>query len=93
LLSVCGALAKNGSFGFAKRWLVCRAKPNVLFTHLILFLFYGVRDSLRLIVRWLFLLFLYAAKISLSYFWFVCLFTLTDNGLQLHAGRDFYHKT
>jgi len=24
-----GALAKNGSFGFAKGWLVCRAKPNV----------------------------------------------------------------
>jgi hypothetical protein len=24
-------LAKNGSFGFAKRWLVCRAKPNVPF--------------------------------------------------------------
>jgi hypothetical protein len=22
-------LAKSGSFGFAKRWLVCRAKPNV----------------------------------------------------------------
>jgi hypothetical protein len=20
---------KNGSFGFAKRWLLCRAKPNV----------------------------------------------------------------
>jgi hypothetical protein len=29
LLSV-GALAKFSSFGFAKRWLVCRAKPNVL---------------------------------------------------------------
>jgi hypothetical protein len=24
-------LAKNGSFGFAKGWLVCRAKPNVPF--------------------------------------------------------------
>jgi hypothetical protein len=22
---------KNGSFGFAKRWLLCRAKPNVPF--------------------------------------------------------------
>jgi len=61
LLSIFGALAKNGSFGFAKRWLVCRAKPNVPF------------------VRWLCLLCLYAAKISLSYCWFVCLFTLTDN--------------
>jgi len=49
-------------------------------------LFYGVRDSLRLIVRWLFLLCLYAAKISLSYCWFVGLFTLTDNGLGLKAG-------
>jgi len=25
------ALAKNDSFGFAKGWLVCRAKPNVPF--------------------------------------------------------------
>ena len=31
---VFGALAKNGSFGFAKRWLVCRAKPNVPFVRL-----------------------------------------------------------
>ncbi|MEZ5047651.1 MAG: hypothetical protein R2831_11745 [Chitinophagaceae bacterium] len=30
LLSV-GAVAKFSSFGFAKRWLVCRAKPNVPF--------------------------------------------------------------
>jgi len=29
-----GALAKNGSFGFAKRWLLCRAKPNVPFVRL-----------------------------------------------------------
>jgi hypothetical protein len=29
LLSV-GAVAKFSSFGFAKHWLVCRAKPNVL---------------------------------------------------------------
>jgi hypothetical protein len=64
-------LAKNGSFGFAKRWLVCRAKPNVPF------------------VRWLFLLCLYAAKISLSYCWFVCLFTLTDNVLALGEEADF----
>jgi len=28
---VIGALAKNGSFGFAKGRLVCRAKPNVPF--------------------------------------------------------------
>jgi hypothetical protein len=32
-MSFC-ALAKNGSFGFAKRWLVCRAKPNVTFLRL-----------------------------------------------------------
>jgi len=25
---------KNGSFGFAKRWLVCREKPNVPFVRL-----------------------------------------------------------
>jgi hypothetical protein len=24
-----GAVAKSGSFGFAKRWVVCRAKPNL----------------------------------------------------------------
>ena len=24
-----GEVAKSGSFGFAKRWIVCRAKPNV----------------------------------------------------------------
>jgi hypothetical protein len=24
-------LTKNGSFGFAKGWLVCREKPNVSF--------------------------------------------------------------
>jgi len=28
---VFGALGKNGSFGFAKGRLVCRAKPNVPF--------------------------------------------------------------
>jgi hypothetical protein len=31
---VFGALAKNGSFGFAKGRLVCRAKPNVPFVRL-----------------------------------------------------------
>jgi hypothetical protein len=71
LSSVFGALAKNGSFGFAKRSLLCRAKPNVPF------------------VRWLFLLCLYAAKISLSFCWFVGLFTLTDNVLALGAVADF----
>jgi hypothetical protein len=30
-----GALAKNGSFGFAKGWLVCWAKPNVPFVRLV----------------------------------------------------------
>jgi len=28
------SVAKNGSFGFAKGWLVCRAKPNVPFVRL-----------------------------------------------------------
>ena len=31
---IVGALAKNGSFGFAKGRLVCRAKPNVPFVRL-----------------------------------------------------------
>lgn len=31
---VFGALVKNGSFGFAKGRLVCRAKPNVPFLRL-----------------------------------------------------------
>ena len=34
LLLLSGALAKNGSFGFAKGRLVCRAKPNVPFVRL-----------------------------------------------------------
>jgi hypothetical protein len=29
-----GAVEKNGSFGFAKVWLVWRAKPNVPFVRL-----------------------------------------------------------
>jgi len=29
LLDVFVRWQKSGSFGFAKRWLVCRAKPNV----------------------------------------------------------------
>jgi len=36
---VLGALAKNGSFGFAKGRLVCRAKPNVPFVRLAVSLF------------------------------------------------------
>jgi hypothetical protein len=31
---IVGALAKNGSFGFAKGRLVCRSKPNVPFVRL-----------------------------------------------------------
>jgi len=34
LKTVIGALAKNGSFDFAKGWPVCRAKPNVPFVRL-----------------------------------------------------------
>jgi hypothetical protein len=33
-------LAKNGSFGFAKRWLLCRAKPNVSFVRLVFWSFF-----------------------------------------------------
>ncbi|HNK90766.1 MAG TPA: hypothetical protein PKN63_09415 [Chitinophagales bacterium] len=33
-LSYYGAVEKNGSFGFAKGRLVCRAKPNVPFVRL-----------------------------------------------------------
>jgi hypothetical protein len=32
--NLVGAVAKNGSFGFAKGRLVCRAKPNVPFVRL-----------------------------------------------------------
>jgi hypothetical protein len=31
LFIFCRAVAKNGSFGFFERWLVCRKKPNVPF--------------------------------------------------------------
>ena len=34
IVIIIGALAKNGSFGFAKGRLVCRAKPNVPFVRL-----------------------------------------------------------
>jgi len=37
------AFEKNGSFGFAKRWLVCRAKPNVPFVRLAKIVFKKVR--------------------------------------------------
>jgi hypothetical protein len=36
---VFGALAKNGSFGFAKGRLVCRTKPNVPFVLLVKIVF------------------------------------------------------
>jgi hypothetical protein len=42
---VVGALAKNGSFGFAKGGLVCRAKPNVPFVRL-------AKIELKKNVRW-----------------------------------------
>jgi hypothetical protein len=34
---------KSGSFGFAKRWLVCRAKPNVPLVRLAKIVFKKVR--------------------------------------------------
>jgi len=40
---VIGAVAKSGSFGFAKRWLVCRAKPNVPLVRLAKIVFKKVR--------------------------------------------------
>ena len=41
-------MAKNGSFGFAKRWLVCRAKPNVPFVRLLNFkIFCAVGKKLK----------------------------------------------
>jgi hypothetical protein len=36
---VLGALAKNGSFGFAKGRFVCQAKPNVPFVRLVKIVF------------------------------------------------------
>jgi hypothetical protein len=42
---IVGALAKNGSLGFAKGRLVCRAKPNVPFVRL-------AKIELKKNVRW-----------------------------------------
>jgi len=38
--SIFEAVAKNGSFGFAKGWLVWRAKPNVPFVCRLNFIFF-----------------------------------------------------
>jgi hypothetical protein len=49
-------MEKNGSFGFAKGWFVCREKPNVPFVQLVKITclfnlpFIGTRESLRLFV-------------------------------------------
>jgi hypothetical protein len=39
LLHCLCAFEKSGSFGFAKRWLVCRAKPNVPLVRLVKIVF------------------------------------------------------
>jgi len=54
----------EGSFGFAKRWLLCRAKTNVP----------------ECAVGFRFLFCLYAAKIPLSFCRLFCLFTMNANG-------------
>jgi hypothetical protein len=47
-------LAKNGSFGFAKGWLVCRAKPNVPFVRLAKIVLKNVRwKKIKIQKRWL----------------------------------------
>jgi len=53
----------EGSFGFAKRWLLCRAKTNVP----------------ECAVGFRFLFCLYAAKIPLSFCRLYCLFTILTN--------------
>jgi len=54
----------EGSFGFAKRWHLCRAKTNVP----------------ECAVGFRFLSCLYAAKIPLSFCRLFCLFTMNANG-------------
>jgi hypothetical protein len=50
LLISVGALAKNGSFGFAKGWLVCRAKPNVPFVRWQVFILFRVVNLFTVVV-------------------------------------------
>lgn len=60
----------EGSFGFAKRWHLCRAKTNVP----------------ECAVGFRFLSFLYAAKIPLSFCRLFCLFTMNANcGIVQHS--------
>jgi hypothetical protein len=48
------ALAKNGSFGFAKGRLVCRAKPNVPFVRLAKIFFKKCAvEKIKIHKRWL----------------------------------------
>jgi hypothetical protein len=46
-------LAKSGSFGFAKRWLLCRAKPNVPLVRLVISFnsFYSKNFIVKLLIR------------------------------------------
>ena len=74
---VFGALARNGSFGFAKGGFVCRAKPNVPFVRWF-FPYY--------------LFCFYAAKIPLSFCRLFCLFTMNANSFITHTKCVLYIK-
>ena len=99
---------KLHSFGFAKRLLLCRAKPNVCNAG-------RQKEILKNAKGWLFLSFLSPVSIakygqleSLSAWsiWsvcrvhyyslsccVVCLFSIGGNGLGIAEGGDFYHKS
>ena len=67
----------GGSFGFAERWLLRRAKTNVP----------------ECAVGFRILLCLYAAKIPLSFCRLFCLFTMNANGSGIAAVGDFQHQS
>jgi hypothetical protein len=92
-------LAKNGSFGFAKGWLVYRARPNVPFVRLAKIVLKKCAmeknrntEALALgsAVRW----FICPVTLCLflSFILAVSSFRLAGNGLQLQEVGDFYHK-
>jgi hypothetical protein len=97
-------LAKNGSFGFAKGRLVCRAKPNVPFVRLAKIVFkkcvvgkkikheaLGCRVGKKSAVK--FICRPVVSIIVVSLMVVVSSVTLAYNGLQIGDGRAFQHKS
>jgi len=91
------AMEKNGSFGFAKGRLVCRAKPNVPFVRLAKIVFkkcaVGKNKNTEALafgsaVCW----FICPVTLCLflSFILVVSSFRLAGNGLQLQEVGDFY---